>query len=75
MEKLLFQEYPLEKRAEFLKDNCITIEEVSYMRRFSQEELIEMKNSLSDLSIQENDTEEERKALVADLTATIKNLS
>lgn len=74
MEKQLFQDYPATQRAEILKDNCVTVEEIGYTRRFTAEELVIMKDSLSDLSIEHNDLEEEKKELVAEISAKIKTL-
>jgi hypothetical protein len=56
----------------FLKDNCDSTELMSYMKQFSPEEITEMKNRLSDLSIKLNDIEEERKELVKRLTDIAK---
>lgn len=62
MEKLLFQDYPEDQRAQFLKDNCETVEPVGYMRRFTQDELAEKKDRLSTVAIEINDIEDEKKA-------------
>lgn len=49
----------------FLADNCDKIEEKGYMKPFSQEELLEMKEDLSEVAIKINDIEEEKKAVTA----------
>lgn len=74
MEQFLFHEYAPDQRAEYLKDNCIAVEEMGYTRRFTNEELAQMKSSLSDISIEHNDEEEEKKELLADINARIKGL-
>jgi len=61
MDKLLFQDSPENNRVQFLKDNCDMIEEVGYMRRFTQEELTEKKERLSTVAIEINDIEDEKK--------------
>lgn len=45
-----------------LSDNCDKIEEVDHMRSFSAERLVEMKERLSDVSIEISDVEQEKKA-------------
>ena len=62
MEKFLGIEYPEGKqREEFLDANCDAIEEIGYTRRFTSEELLKKKDSLSELAIEINDIEEEKK--------------
>jgi predicted transcriptional regulator len=72
MKQNLATHLPLNEREGFLKDNCDTTELMSYMKQFSPEEITEMKNRLSDLSIKLNDVEEERKELVKELTDIAK---
>lgn len=50
-----------EERIMFLKDNCDKVEEAGYMKDFTTDELAEMKESLSNISIEINDVEEEKK--------------
>ncbi|MFB5946086.1 hypothetical protein [Albibacterium profundi] len=56
---------PLNQRAGFLEDNADAVEKMSYLKKFSSEEIMEMKNRLSDVSIDLNDIEEEKKAQTA----------
>lgn len=63
-----------EDRRMFLKDNCETVEKVTYMKRFSTDELNEMKESLSDLSIRMNDIEEEKKEMAKDFKFQLEPL-
>ena len=75
MDQHLFQEYPEGKRAAYLRDNCNDIENIGYMRKFSPDELSEMKDSLSDLSIDQNDLEEEKKLLMKGINDRIKAIT
>lgn len=62
MAKVLGQEYQdIEQRKRFLKDNCDRIEETGYMKQFSPDQISEMKDKLSEVSIVINDIEEEKK--------------
>lgn len=74
MDKAIFQEVPEESREQYIRDNAVAFEEVGYMRRFTSDELSIFKSDLSETSIEQNDLEEERKQLVADLTKKIKDL-
>jgi len=58
MEKQLGHEHldPM-ARAMFLKDNCDVVEEKSYMKPYSTEEVQAMKHSLSQQAIAINDIE------------------
>lgn len=60
------------KRAAFLKDNCDNVEEKGYMKRFSPEELAEMKDSLSEVAISINDIEEERREVAKEFKEQLK---
>lgn len=50
------------RRIAFLKDNCDSVEEKGYMKRFTPEQLLKMKEQLSETAIIINDIEEEKKA-------------
>lgn len=63
MKRILFEDLPVEDRAQALKDNCDKAEDISYFKKFSPEELKEMKDELSDLSIKINDLEIKKKEL------------
>ena len=58
-----------------LEDNCDRIEEVGYMKPFTGEQLLEMKDRLSDLSIEINDIEIEKKASAELFKAQLKPLT
>jgi hypothetical protein len=51
-------------RRSFLNDNADSVEKKGYMKKFSDEDLIEFKNDLSETDIQINDIEEEKKEVV-----------
>lgn len=58
-----------------LEDNCDKVEELGYMKPFSSDQLLAMKDRLSEVSITINDIEVEKKAQVALYKAQIKPLS
>lgn len=75
MEKQLGKEILSEKdRIAFLMDNCDKVEEIGYTKQFSEEQLSEMKNNLSEIAITINDLEEEKKEAVATFKASIDPL-
>jgi hypothetical protein len=50
-----------ESRIKFFEDNCYAVEETSYMKDFTPEEIAQMKERLSEVSIKINDIDEEKK--------------
>lgn len=76
MEKFLGIEYPEGKsREDFLEANCDAIEEIGYTRRFTSEELLKKKDSLSELAIEINDIEEEKKEAMSVFKERLKPLN
>ncbi len=65
---------PGKKRIAFLMDNCDKVEEKIYMKRFSSDQLLQMKNSLSETAIRINDIETEKKELMAEFKERMKPL-
>ena len=64
--KTLGTEYTsIDERKRFLKDNCDAVETMSYMKQFKPEQIDSMKSELSDVSIDINDLEEEKKDQMA----------
>lgn len=62
MDKFLFMEYAEgEARVNALDANSDAIEEITYTRRFSPDELADMRNRLADNSIEESDIEAKKK--------------
>jgi hypothetical protein len=49
------------RRVEFLKDNCDSVEQKGYMKRFKPDQLLKMKEELSETAIEINDIEIEKK--------------
>lgn len=58
-----------------LEDNCDKVEEISYMRPFSHDELSEKKDRLSDVSIEINEVEVAKKAQNEVFKAQLKPLA
>ena len=73
MEKELFKDIKdSKKRLSLLIDNCDKVEEKGYMKRYSQEELAEMKDGLSEVAIAINDIEEERREIAREFKEQLK---
>lgn len=49
------------ERVQFLIDNCDHVEQKSYMKRFSQQEITEQKDVLSEISIKIKDIEDRKR--------------
>lgn len=63
-----------QERTRFLSDNCDTIEQKGYMKRFTPEQLLKMKEELSELAININDIEIQKKETVKTFSDTLKPL-
>lgn len=73
MEKELFKDIKdSKKRLALLIDNCDKVEEKGYMKRYSPEELAEMKDGLSEVAIAINDIEEERREIAREFKEQLK---
>lgn len=59
----------------FLAANCDGREETGYMKQFAPEEIVEMKDTLSEVAIQINDFEIKRKEFMTDLKAEVDPLT
>lgn len=75
MTKTLFQDVPEEKRAQMLQDNAESIEEIGYMKSFTEEEILLMKDDLADVSIDINEIEIEKKEVTAEFKLKLKPLN
>lgn len=64
MDQKLGQEYEGEARVQFLRDNCDAVEEIGYNKKFTPEEITDMKDHLSEVAIEINDIEIEKKEAV-----------
>ena len=67
-----FKSLPMPERITALRENAVTNYEKNVIRDFSEEELADIKTTLSEQAITLNDAEIERKEKVAALTAQIK---
>lgn len=76
MQKELGKEFiDPEQRIRFLKDNCDKIEERGYMKRFTPDKIQEMKEALAETSIEINDIDVEKKAVMADFKVRLESLA
>ena len=57
-----------------LSDNCDRVEELEYLKPFDTDNLSELKDKLSDVSIEINDIEEEKKQVNAGYNDSMKML-
>jgi len=64
-----------DKRIDFLKNNCDKVEEKGYMKRFTSDQLTQMKENLSETDIEINDVEEEKKEVVRGYKARLDPLT
>ena len=73
MEKQLGKDYTnKDQRIAFLKDNCDTVAEKSYLKQFTPDELQQKKEQLSEASIEINDIEEEKKEMLAEIKTRLE---
>lgn len=61
LDRELGKDIALEERAQFLEGNCDAVEDVTYSRSFSPEELAQKREQLTDASIKIADIEDEKK--------------
>lgn len=64
-----------EQRIAFLKNNCDKVEVKGYMKRFTSEQLAQMKDQLSDVAIKIDDIETEKKAVMDGFKEQLKPLN
>lgn len=75
MDKVIFQEIPIDKREQYIKDNCDEIlEDFEFKRQFDEEEVEEMKTDLQDVLIELDVLEEKFETLKIDHKAKVKPL-
>ena len=77
LDKELGKEYPEEQREKFLQDNCDDIQEVSYSKSFTPEELAKQREDLTDAAIKLADIEDERKEanIIDDVISKIRDIA
>jgi hypothetical protein len=61
-------------RIDFLSDNCDSVEQKGYMKRFTPDQLLKMKEDLSEISIEINDVEVAKKEVVKQYSDSLKPL-
>jgi len=71
----LFQDVPEEKRAQMLSDNADSIEEIGYMKQFTDEEILSMKDDLAEVSININEIDIEKKEVAAEFKHKLEPLT
>lgn len=74
MDRFLFQDVPLENREEYLEANAESVDEIGYVKQFTQDELDVFKDELAEKSIAINDIEIEKKEVVAEYKRQIDPL-
>ena len=74
LDRELGKDIALEERAQFLEDNCDAVEDVTYSRAFSPEELALKREQLTDASIKIADIEEEKKEVMDGFKERLKPL-
>ena len=72
--KEMFASYPLNERAELLNDNCSKVEDITYNRNFTEEELTVMRHNLAENSVSIELSEEELDSVSAPIKEKIKLL-
>lgn len=75
LDRELGKDVPIEGRAQFLEDNCDAVEEVTYSRAFTPEELAVKREMLTDSSIKIADIEEEKKEVMDDFKKRLEPLN
>lgn len=67
-----FETLPQTERATAIRELAVTSYNKNVVRNFTEEELTEMKSELSEVDINLNDLEEEKKAVTAEINERIK---
>lgn len=70
--KDLFQDVPVELRAQMLQDNCYSHEETTVTRHYGDDEIVELKNRLSESSVELAKLSAEKTRIVKDYDAKMK---
>jgi hypothetical protein len=74
LDRELGKDIALEDREQFLEDNCDAVEDVTYSRAFSPEELAQKREQLTESSIKIADIEEEKKLVMDGYKERLKPL-
>lgn len=74
MQNQLFANVPESERKQYLSDNCDRVEELEYLKPYESEEMNQLKDSYTDVSIQIAKLESEKKKANDEINATLKEL-
>lgn len=74
IQKEIGKDIAIEEREQFLRDNCDAVEEVTYSKLFSPEELAKEQDALAKVSIEIADIEEEKKEVMDGFKERLKPL-
>ncbi len=74
LDKELGKDIAIEERENFLRDNCDAVEEVTYSKMFTSEELAKQRETLTEVSIKIADIEEEKKQVIDNYREQLKPL-
>ncbi len=74
LERELGKDIAIEEREQFLRDNCDAVEEVTYSKAFTSEELAKQRENLTEVSIKIADIEEEKKQVMDGFKEQLKPL-
>ncbi len=75
LDRELGKDIALEEREQFLEDNCDAVEDVTYSRAYTPEELALKREELTDASIRVADIEEEKKEAMNDFKRRLEPLN
>jgi uncharacterized phage infection (PIP) family protein YhgE len=75
MEKYLLQSTPLDERIQILRDSADKVEDVGYMKKFTPEEIADMKTNLSEVMIKLTAIEKELDTIKKSFKTQMKPLS
>jgi len=67
MDKQLGKQYSAEERVAFLRDNSDKVEKMTYLKRYTADELRQRKDQLSEVSISISEIEDEKKEAMKDI--------
>ncbi len=74
MDKNILQSETPSERRQILKDSCVKIQEFTYAKEFTKDELASKKDELSQQDIKLDKLEEEKKEITQEFNANIKKL-
>lgn len=75
MDKTLGHDLEGLKRQNFLQNNCDKIEEIGFMRKFTPDQISEMKEDLAEVSIKIQEIEARKKELLKEIKAELDPLT